>query len=482
MAEPMTEREAARAATVARVLDLAGVEVAAGLPNEQGRLGEARINCDYYNGENEGYIERREAETAADYAARPKRCLLITQRVVDILTSHLYNPGPARRFDAPAAVAEWLGLAYQEANAALMAADQQSTLNDVSLIQVAPTGDPSSPIRFHVWGSEAFAVWTDPDHYDRPLAVATIDRQDDTTRYTLWGEKLVRVYLTEKSSGMTSGGRTAREVDRYVNPYGCLPFAVVAHRHQCGSFWVTAPGTPVRKLNANVDTMLSDLGQAIKAHLFPVGVALNVHEEFNPVLKPGGFIRIAPDNTDINGQAAALSEIKYVQATVETAQTWVDCESIIANGLDMAGVPKSAVRMEQTGTASGIAIVAEQMPLITRAKQRQPLAARWEQDLARVILKVGGAWYRRPDLYDAAKTIALTLSWPQVSIPLPGPDQDNADAWEIDQGIASKIDVLMRRRGISRDEAIETLRRVEQDNALIDSMITLPAEPTIKVE
>src|SRR3954454_14743189 len=68
-------------------------EVEAGLPNERDRVGCAQLNLDYYHGDNERHLDFREAENAYDYQRRPKRCTMLTRRVVEVLTSHLYNPG-----------------------------------------------------------------------------------------------------------------------------------------------------------------------------------------------------------------------------------------------------------------------------------------------------------------------------------------------------------------------------------------------------
>lgn len=465
--------------TILGIMVAAEREILAGLPNERDRISEARINLDYYRGNNEHYIERREGEDHFDFAARTKRTSKITGRTVDVLAGHLFNPGPSWRFDLPESVVNFLDLALATAYDAFIGADRAATLNDVALIQVAPTGVPDAPIRLQVWDSSQFAVWTGDDP-ETPVAICTIDRVDEQTRYTLWTVSEVRVYQTERLlPGQTSGGRVSRLVDSYQNPYGCLPFVVCPYQHQSGQFWPDAPGTAVRKANAAIDAAMSDLGQAISVHLFPVGVATNVHESFNQtVLRPGKFVHVPSDTSAVTGVGGAESKLSYIQADVAVDQTWTDIDSFINHTLEMCGVPRSAVRMDQTGTASGVAIIAEQLPLITRARQRQPLAARWVQALVKVVLQVGAAWYRRADLLVASRSPRLTLTWPPIELPLPGPDQDNADAWELEHGLASQVDILMRRRGISRDEAIATLKRVREDKELLGPAPVTPIPVT----
>jgi hypothetical protein len=47
----------------------------------------------------------------------------------------------------------------------------------------------------------------------------------------------------------------------------------------------------------------------------------------------------------------------------------------------------------------------------------------------------------------------------------------------MDRGLASAVEVLMERESITRDEAIEKLKQVAEDNALIASLGLAPAAP-----
>ena len=77
-------------------------------------------------------------------------------------------------------------------------AEVQATLNDVCAIQVKCTNDPDKPVDLQLWGGDEFTVFTDPDDPRQAFAVATIDKEDDRTRYKVWFEDEVYVYLTDK--------------------------------------------------------------------------------------------------------------------------------------------------------------------------------------------------------------------------------------------------------------------------------------------
>lgn len=77
---------------------------------------------------------------------------------------------------------------------------------------------------------------------------------------------------------------------------------------------------------------------------------------------------------------------------------------------------------------------------------------------------VAGAYYDRADLWNAGLSLRLVLSWPEPEIPIPGPDRDAADRAELEMGLASRVQLLMRRRGITREQAVREIERIDEDN------------------
>jgi hypothetical protein len=103
---------------------------------------------DYYGRRGTKLIPRRDAESDSSFRDRPKRSLPITPRVVNVLCSKLYNPGPNRRLEGADAANTWLGEVYQDAliNSLWQRADRMAMLNGVACFQVGATGDPARPI------------------------------------------------------------------------------------------------------------------------------------------------------------------------------------------------------------------------------------------------------------------------------------------------------------------------------------------------
>jgi hypothetical protein len=62
-----------------------------------------------------------------------------------------------------------------------------------------------------------------------------------------------------------------------------------------------------------------------------------------------------------------------------------------------------------------------------------------------------------------APGLDLLLSWPEPRIPIPGPERDQSDAWEIGLGVKSRLAVAEERYGLTRAQALEHLKQVADD-------------------
>ena len=107
-------------------------------------------------------------------------------------------------------------------------------------------------------------------------------------------------------------------------------------------------------------------------------------------------------NNLMSGAAPSPPQMEYLEAHIDITGAWEDMRSYYNLVLEAARVPQAAWRMEQTGVASGISLVVEQAPMLTRAKNRQESARIYEDHLARVILACAGAYYGRQGLVATA--------------------------------------------------------------------------------
>src|SRR5208282_2415932 len=126
-------------------------------------------------------------------------------------------------------------------------------------------------------------------------------------------------------------------------------------------------------------------------------------------------------------------------------------------------LPYTALELDYQDATSGIALIIKSAPLLTRARQRRPIYQLAEMCLARKILTAAGNHYRQADLVSQAKTLELLLAWSEPRIPIPGPDRDQSDEWEMPVFIKSRVTVCMERYGLTRDQAVEHIKQVTED-------------------
>lgn len=464
-------------------------EILAGLPNERRardghsdcRLDEARLNRAYYELRGASFIPKRPAELFGNFYSRPKKSLPFTKMVVDTLTRHLYAPGPTRLIEGNDTVNDWYnGVATDNhLNSLMQKADKWSTLNDIAAIQVATTGNPDRPITLKLWSAEQICVYCCGDS-TCPAIVVTIDCVDETTRYKLWTAQSIETYETDKlQPGQTSGGRLPRWVSSEVNVYGVLPFALVHYELPTDDIYSTPLGSYLRDMNAGVDIELSDLAESIQKFNRPIPVAKNLPLDFNPVVG-SNFIRInsIPGPVDTPGPEPELS---FLQAELNIEGTWSHIRNQLDETLQELGVPLTVARAETANIVSGVALLIEQAPLISRAVNRRVPFGVYETNLCRVCLLVAGAYYSRPDLTAAAQDLKLLLTWDPGFDPL-GMERSQQEQADIDMGVHSLLQVIQKRLGMTREQAIAHVKQTAKDNAEVAEILGPPQPPPGKEE
>jgi len=107
--------------------------------------------------------------------------------------------------------------------------------------------------------------------------------------------------------------------------------------------------------------------------------------------------------------------------------------------------------------------------------RRQPFT-KAECDLAKVVLTAAGNFYKEPRLLAAAVDPGLDLTWPDCAFPVLSRERDESTVFELDNHIKSLIQVVAERNGMTREQAIDHLKQVKEDNDLVRKLLP-PAEP-----
>jgi hypothetical protein len=190
--------------------------------------------------------------------------------------------------------------------------------------------------------------------------------------------------------------------------------------------------------------------------------AVNLHESFRWLDRVDGITRLVAAVSMEDGGVAP--EIKFAQPTLDTESVWMHIERYANQTFEDLDVPVRAVRGEAHWEQSGIAIVVSQAPLLQYLRDRQVPWGWYERDLARLILIVLGRYHGDEGLATAAQKIDLELAWPPVAIPVPTAEVDAGYEAGIRMGTESRITVLMKKDGLTRAQAEERAREIDDDS------------------
>jgi len=501
------------AADVGLSLDMIEGEIEAGLPMHAGRLAQAWLNEEYFNCRNASFIPRRESEDWRDYFRRPKRTSKITRKVVRELSKDLYNPGPTRKLENGAQEDAWLQGVYRtnHVNALLQNAERKAALNGAAAIQAVATGRAEKPIQLHLWGAHETVVWPWPDDPTEPWAVCTIQierqvvgggRTEERLHYEVWSRDEHRVYLSTWTP-VTGDQRTpgfglscftnlfgvAAEympmmsglpAGSGVNPYGVIPFEFVHAEPVVSDFWEGGIGNPLREANAEIDRELSELAEHTREFMNPDRFLRNVNVKFRREKVLGRWQPLTPA-MNAEGDAAQQPDAFLVQGRLAVDDVWSNIMRYANTTLEELDVPLVAVRDDASTDLSGVAVVAKQLPMLSRTRSRQAPATETEERVAGMTLTAAGNFYGEPRLLKAGMQPKLNCLWPEPKMPLPTPERDAEDAADVESGRKSVVRIVAERNGVTLEQAREILEQVIDENAwyadLLKKKGVAPPEP-----
>jgi hypothetical protein len=419
----------------------------------------------YYEMRGAELIQPRPAETANDFAGRPKVAIHLTRRVITELAKGLYSCGPTRELASPAGqVLLDQVYAANHVDSLLQLADSMAWLHGVFAIQVWPTGRLDASIRLYPWRRDEFHVWcTEDDPTDvQAVCVRSLFEGRKQIRYQVWSDTEVRTYWTPVGDcdpiGRQSRILTFDPGASGVHGLGVLPFVFCHSTPPVVSFDTPGLGKPLAEISAVLDSQVSDLAQSIRTHCIPARYADNVASVAEHVHRPDTLIDlVAHDRTK-------EARIFFVQPDLAVEQVWYHLQRLANQTLQDLDLPLTADVDALSAPESGVAIVARRMPLIDLWTSRQTHWERHEAELARTTLIVAGNFHGRGDWRGAAAA-PLTVTFPPPRLPLPTPERNEADSWELEQGLTSRIRITMTRYGLTRAQAVKRLQQTVEDLA-----------------
>jgi hypothetical protein len=477
-------------------------EIKAGLKNERKRMDVAREARDYYEGRFEPYMTDYGRILAIRDNAPNRRTIPYVRSIIDAKIRRLYMADPKRTITDNPEATEYLNSLYSKGRVTPKLKDSltYAALGGVCAIQVElnqPKTDGETQatlaaarpaVNFRLWAADEFAVWCSPDEPLTPYAVAVLDRYDAKTRCRLWTPDVLAVYESKKwdGSGNTSGTRIFEPVSAEPNFLGLVPFAFTWWREPTKDFWTWCPGPELVEVNDQANARLSKIADDT-IFTRPMTFSRNVREDWTPpdriqagqILKLPAMVETIGDGTDGPSLETTMVDLSYLASDREELEAHLELQG------EMHGVPKEQWRLRGGNAASGVSIIAEQLPIIEECEARQILMESTEKDLALVTLMTVSRWLG--DMPGAASVIGpinaaidnfdMSVQWTPLTKNRPGPDYDQHQQFELINGMVSVVQAIMESKGMTEAEAIEHIAKKAEHDALIASMAPPMPEP-----
>ena len=114
-----------------------------------------------------------------------------------------------------------------------------------------------------------------------------------------------------------------------------------------------------------------------------------------------------------------------------------------------------------------IQVLAEQIPLLDYLKARQRYVAKIETTVAKKILSMAGRFYelydKIPGFMELVDAVEIDLVWSSPALPVPTPERNAEDQWMLEYLMVSPIEIIMQRRGVTREQAEQIAEQITAD-------------------
>jgi hypothetical protein len=402
---------------------------------EKNRRENAVINKNFYYGDTDKYVSTYNIEVEA-------YTLNLTRPVIHKRSSMLYSRKLVRTFDGPQSSISFLEKVYSENNidSFLGNVDLMSEMTGNVLVSPVVTDKLPSKIKLQSWDAASFSALTDEEDPEMASAVSIIklvDRiRDGWEKGVLTNERIIKQQVWTENSVVTYDGSYLKKSEE--NPYSFLPFVNFRGEEVPGQFVGYAPATLVRKLNAHINQLLTDLGYTIKMQSASPVALKGYQSGEGIILSPGRAISL-PAGAD----AVVLDfnpKIEEVLTTVQYLEEKI---------YETSSTPKISI-VGGEGT-SGRELLVRWFPLIQVFQEKVVRFHKYELELANTILRI----------VDMPTVENVQIDFPEDDVLPLSPSEETLER-DIILGIKTPVDEILRKNPhLTQDEAIAI---IEENN------------------
>lgn len=423
---------------------------------EKSRRESAIVNKDFFYGDTRKYVSTFNLEVET-------KTLNLTKPIVTKRTSMLYNRELIRSFEGPQESINFLTSVYEEndIDSFLLSVDLMSELTGSCLVSPVYSEEMDSKIRLQMWDGSEVSVVPEEDNPSKPSAISLVKIVDRLVkgwdRGTPSNERLIKQQIWTNDSIVEYEGSIL--VGSEENPYGFMPFVNFKGEEVAGQYLGWAPGSLVRKLNSDINQMLTDLVYTIKLQ-GASPIALSGYQSGEGlVITPGRAISLPA--------GATASVLSFTPKITEALEVLAYLENKI---YETSSVPKISI-VGGEGT-SGRELMVRWYPVIQVFNEKAIRYQKYEKQLANMILSVAG--YQPID--------SVHVEFPDKE-QLPLSPADETLERDIILGIKTPIDEILRRNPhLTEQDAIDMIVRNNELNIAIGLAAPDGEEETVEEE
>lgn len=383
--------------------------------DEKNRRNEAMLNKDFYYGNQEQSLKILNDDV-------DPVVLNLTATIVKKRASLLYKRPVTRKFQGPAKSRKFIEKLYKENRIAsfMLAVDLASELTGSALVHVSEDESKETGYKLSLYDASTISPIEGEDGLE---ALSVIKVEDRLGKYG--PDKQPSIERVIKQQVWTQGSVTTYEGEHVIssetNELGFIPFSNFKGEEVYDQYIGHAPTNSVRKLNGQINQMLTNLGYMIKMQsATPIaltgyesgeGVTIHPGKAFSlPVGASANVLNLSPKIAD------TLSAISYIEEKL----------------FETSSVPKVSVVGGEG--SSGVELSVRWYPLLQVFEEKANRFQSYELDLANMIL----------DIVGMDRLESLYIDWDMESILPVSPDVENLER-DIKLNLKTAIDELMRR-------------------------------------
>ena len=383
--------------------------------DEKSRRDEAILNKDFYYGNQEQSLKILNDDV-------DPIVLNLTATIAKKRSSLLYKRPVTRKFQGPAKSRKFIEKMYKENRIAsfMLAVDLASELTGSALVHVSEDETKETGYKLSLYDASAISPIEGDDGLE---ALSVISVADKLEKHGHGGQPSLKRVIRQQV--WTQGSVTTYEGDKVLtsetNELGFIPFSNFRGEEVYDQFIGHSPTNSVRKLNAQVNQMLTNLGYMIKMQS-ATPIALTGYESGEGVtIHPGKAFSLP-----VGASANVLNLNPKIKDTL-------DAINYIEEKLyETSSVPKVSVVGGEG--SSGVELSVRWYPLLQVFEEKANRFQTYELDLANMILDIAGM----------DRLESLYIDWDMESILPVSPDVENLER-DIGLNLKTAIDELMRR-------------------------------------